>query len=166
MKNRKTISALVAVAIVGGSLFSTNIVNDIKQHEGVRTEAYKPLPPDRPTIAAGSTFHPDGSPVKMGDKITREQVGQYILYDINRFTKEMDRCIKVPLSENEFRAIYSWTMNVGSANMCRSTLVRKLNSYDYSGACAELNKWVFFQGKRLKGLENRRAKEYQLCMTP
>ena len=37
--------------------------------------------------------------------------------------------------------------NVGSRAFCQSTLVRKLNAEDYAGACAELLRWRFFQGK-------------------
>lgn len=164
LKYRKSIAALAAAVLVGGSYFSRDLVDDIQQREGVELKAYRPLPTDRPTIAAGSTFNPDGSPVRMGQKIDVAQVDDYIRYDVSRFSKAMEKCIHVPLSENEFTAIYSWMMNIGETSACKSGLVRKLNAYDYAGACAELKKWVYFQGKPLRGLINRRDAEYKQCM--
>ena len=51
--------------------------------------------------------------------------------------------------------------------------VRKLNSEDYAGACAELLRWRFFQGKDCAqptnarlcgGLATRREAEYRQCI--
>jgi lysozyme len=164
MKYRKSIAALAAVVAIGGSYFSRGLVDDIVTREGVELKAYRPLPTDRPTIAAGSTFNPDGTPVKMGQVISRAQVDAYIRYDHGRFSKSMQKCITAPLYENEYRAVYSWMMNVGETAGCKSTLVKKLNRYDYAGACAELKKWNIFQGKPNKGLTNRREAEYKQCM--
>ena len=63
--------------------------------------------------------------------------------------------------------------NVGSRTFCQSTLVRKLNVQDYAGACAELLRWRFFQGKDCAlptnarlcgGLATRREAEYRQCI--
>ena len=67
----------------------------------------------------------------------------------------------------------SFAYNVGSRAFCQSTLVKKLNSQDYPGACQELLRWRFFQGKDCAlptnarlcgGLATRREAEYRLCM--
>uniref|UniRef100_UPI003BAB467B glycoside hydrolase family protein n=1 Tax=Burkholderia multivorans TaxID=87883 RepID=UPI003BAB467B len=51
--------------------------------------------------------------------------------------------------------------------------VRKLNAEDYAGACAELLRWRFFQGKDCAlptnarlcgGLATRRQAEYRQCL--
>ena len=55
--------------------------------------------------------------------------------------------------------------NIGTGAFCKSTLVRKLNLYDYEGACQEILKWDKYKGRPLKGLTNRRKDENKLCLT-
>lgn len=153
---RKPLAAL-ALSVAG----ATALINS----EGIRLEAYRPFPTDVPTIAAGSTLHPDGSAVRLGDKITRKQVIDYVQYDADRHKQGMLRCVKVPLSQNEFDAFLNFTINVGTSNFCNSTLVKKLNAYDYEGACKEMLRWDRFQGKPTRGLQLRRQREVQMCLT-
>ena len=56
-----------------------------------------------------------------------------------------------------YDALVSFSYNVGSRAFCQSTLVRKLNAEDYAGACAELLRWRFFQGKRLRAAHQHAA---------
>lgn len=81
--------------------------------------------------------------------------------------------VTVPLAQHEYDALVSFSYNVGIRAFCQSTLVRKLNAGDYAGACAELLRWRFFQGKdcalpanaRLYGgLGTRRQAEYRQCL--
>jgi len=67
--------------------------------------------------------------------------------------------VKVPLTDNQFAALVSFTYNVGAGALRRSTLLKKLNKGDYDGVPAELMKWTRAGSKKLKGLENRRAAE-------
>lgn len=156
LKNNRKPLAAFAIA--------TSLIAGVKVHEGYREEAYKPLPNDVPTIGYGTTRYPNGSPVKMQDKVTRQQAEELLMNDIQGFRKAMLACIKVPLAENEAEAYTSLTYNIGSSAFCKSTLVKKLNTYDYQGACQEILKWDRFQGKPLKGLTTRREAEYKLCI--
>lgn len=52
-----------------------------------------------------------------------------------------------PLAQHEYNALVSFSYNVSSRAFGQFTLVRKLNAEDYTGACAELLRWRFFQGK-------------------
>lgn len=153
--NRKPLAAIVITA---------SLLAGIKVHEGYSEKAYKPLPNDVPTIGYGTTKYPDGSSVKIGDKVTRKQAEELLANDIEGFRKAMIACIKVPLTVNEAEAYTSLTYNIGSSAFCKSTLVKKLNSYDYEGACKEILKWNMFQGKPLKGLTVRREEEYKICI--
>lgn len=153
--NRKPLAAItIAVSLVTG----------IKVHESYRDSAYYPVKGDVPTIGYGTTRYPDGSSVKIGDKVTRKQAEELLANDIEGFRKAMIACIKVPLTVNEAEAYTSLTYNIGSSAFCKSTLVKKLNSYDYEGACKEILKWNMFQGKPLKGLTIRREEEYRICI--
>lgn len=138
----------------------------VKIHEGFRDTAYIPVPGDVPTLGYGSTTHEDGSKVKLGEKITREEADKLLRNKVSGFEKALKGCVKVPLSQNEYDAYVSLEYNIGSTAFCGSTLVKKLNTYDYDGACKEILKWDKFKGKPLPGLTKRRVQEYNLCLKP
>lgn len=64
----------------------------------------------------------------------------------------------------QLAAAVSFAFNVGVSKYCGSTMARKFNADDYTGACAELDKWVYAGGQKLPGLVARRAAEKDLCM--
>lgn len=128
-------------------------------HEGYRGEAYIPVPGDVPTIGFGTT-----GGVRMGDRTTPERALQRALADVQKFEGALKQCVSVPLHQHEYDAYISFSYNVGSAAFCNSTLVRKLNAGDYSGACAELLRWTKAGGRELPGLVRRRHDEYNQCM--
>lgn len=76
------------------------------------------------------------------------------------------KCTKVPLNQNQYDAFASFTYNVGVGAYCNSTLVRKLNAGDYTGACNQLLRWNRAGGKEVRGLTRRRVAERELCLRP
>lgn len=119
------------------------------------------------TVGFGSTRREDGRTVKPGDTVTPERAVVMLAADADRIAKELAACIgPVPLYKHEWDALVSWAYNVGAANACRSTLVRKLKAQppDYAGACRELLRWTKAGGRELPGLVKRREAEYRLCM--
>lgn len=151
MTNKKRVAVATLVISMAG-LFS------ITSHEGFRGEAYRD-PVGIPTIGYGET-----NGVKLGDRITQREALERLKVSANEHGKGMARCIKVPVSQNEYDAFLSFTYNVGVGAFCRSTLVKRLNQGDYEGACRELLKWDKAGGKVLKGLTRRRENEYKLCI--
>jgi lysozyme len=154
-KLRKPLVALV---------ISSALVLGVSKHEGFKENAYRPLPNDILSLGHGSTRHPDGSPIKATDTITRKQAEDYLKHDLSKFSNQISKCIKVPVSQYEYEAYVSLTYNIGAGAFCSSTLVRKLNRYDYEGACKEILRWNKFQGQEVRGLTNRRQQEYDLCI--
>ena len=150
MKRRLAVAAL--------SLSAAGLVS-IANLEGFSEKAYIPIPGDVPTIGFGST---EG--VKMGDTITPQKALERLLRDVGVAESAIGRCVKVPLYQHEYDAFASFAYNIGSEAFCSSTLVKKLNSGDYEGACQELKRWVYVDGRRVQGLVNRREAEYRLCM--
>ena len=139
----------------------------IASHEGgFRLEAYTPIKGDTATISAGNTFYEDGTPVKLGDKITKDRAVVLFQNTTNAFEQKIKQCIKVPLYQYEYDAFVSLTFNIGSGAFCGSTLVKRLNNFDYAGACQEILRWDKFGSppKPLKGLTNRRQQEYRQCL--
>lgn len=82
----------------------------------------------------------------------------------------MERFISVPMNDHQFSALVSLTFNIGNEAFRRSTLRRKLNEGDYTGAADQFLVWnkTTVGGKKVvaKGLVTRRAKERDLFKTP
>lgn len=145
-------------AVAGLSLTAAGLVS-LANFEGFSGEAYIPVPGDVPTIGFGST-----SGVEMGDKISVPDALGRLMRDVGNAESAIGRCVKVPLSQGEYDAYASFAFNVGGNAFCSSTLVKKLNAGDYPGACAELKRWVYVDGRVVHGLVNRREAEYRQCM--
>jgi len=145
-------------AIAGLSLSAAALVAMLLS-EGYRDKAYTPVPGDVPTIGFGTT---DG--VKLGDTTTPPKALVRALTDVQKYEGAMKQCVTVPLHQYEYDAYSSLAYNIGPGAFCRSTLVRKLNAGDYTGACEQILKWDKFKGKPLNGLTIRRQQEYQTCL--
>ncbi len=133
-------------------------------HEGWSDVAEPPVKGDVPTYGFGTTTDERGKPLKGGEQITPPQAVIRALTDVQKFEGAIKQCVKVPLAQREYDAYVSLSYNIGSSAFCGSTLVKKLNSQDYDGACAEILRWDKFQGKPLRGLKIRRQSEYRQCM--
>jgi len=145
-------------AIAGLSLSAAALVGLLVQ-EGYREKAYTPVPGDVATIGFGTT-----GGVKLGDTTTPTKALVRSLADVQKFEGALKQCVTVPLHQHEYDAFNSLAYNIGSGSFCRSTLVRKLNSFDYAGACQQILAWDKFKGQPLRGLTLRRQKEYRECM--
>lgn len=159
-----TASASVAGCIVSrtkaaGLVVSAVTLVSVALFEGYRGEAYIPVKGDVPTIGFGATEN-----VKMGDRTTPERALVRLLKDVNAHSDGIKKCIEVPVYQHEFDAFSILAYNIGVAAFCKSTLVKKLNAGDYTGACMEIDKWVYAGGRKLPGLVTRRAKERDLCL--
>lgn len=142
-----------AIALSAAGLVS------IVQYEGYTDKAVIPVPGDVPTIGFGTT---DG--VRMGDTITPPRALARALDDVGKFEGALKQCVTVPLHQHEYDVYVSFAYNVGASAFCSSTLVRKLNAGDYTGACDELRRWVYASGARVQGLVNRREAERARCL--
>jgi lysozyme len=137
---------------------SAALLVSIALEEGYSPVAYRPVKGDVATIGFGTT---EG--VKDGDKITPERALVRLLNDADKVAQAVRRCASVPMYQYEFDAYVSLTYNIGTSAFCNSTLVKKLKTYDYEGACKEILRWDKFQGQPLKGLTIRRQREYEVC---
>ena len=69
------------------------------------------------------------------------------------------RLVSVPLTDGQFDALVSFTFNLGGGAFQRSTLRRKVNRQAHAEVPAQLMRWVWAGGRKLKGLKRRRAAE-------
>ena len=109
------------------------------------------------TIYAGCT---EG--VSEGMIWTEEQGREAFRKELVKHEAAVMRLVSVDLNQNQFDALTSFSYNVGSGALSKSTLLKKLNKGDYPGAQAEFMKWNKGGGKVLRGLSIRRAKEAAL----
>ena len=109
-----------------------------------------------------SCYGHTGPELKPGQTFTDEQCLAQLEADLAKHAIALD-CVRVPLTDGQKAAFLSFAFNVGNGAFCGSTLVRKANTGDMPGACAELSKWVYAGGKQLPGLVKRRSAERAMC---
>lgn len=143
---------------IGALGISATVLVSIALHEGYREEAYQDA------VGVATVGYGETAGVRMGDRTTPERALVQLLKSTEKHAGAIRQCIKVPLYQHEFDAYVSLAYNIGPGNFCRSTLVKKLNAGDYTGACQEIKRWNKAGGKVLAGLTKRRQKEYRLCM--
>ena len=159
------ILATKARRVLTSIVVSSALVASVATYEGFRPIAYRPLPQDVLTLGSGFTRREDGTPIQLGDTITKQESDNRLRKELSTYKHNITKCITVPLTDNEANAYISLSFNIGIQSFCGSTLVKKLNRYDYAGACKEILKWNMFKGKQLKGLTARRQKEYNQCLS-
>jgi lysozyme len=142
----------------------------VTAHEGFTDRAVIPVPGDVPTYGHGSTRRPDGTPVQLGDRITRPEAADLMKRELRGFEGRLKDCVTAPLTQGEYDSLVSLAYNVGSGTVCKSTMVRLHNAGQHAQACAQFDRWTYFQGKdcriathRCSGLVTRRADERKRC---
>lgn len=145
-----------SVSFLMSSPVNQATIDLIKHFEGFRSNAYL-CPANVWTIGYGSTRG-----VKRGDRITEAAASARLLKEVTEFAAGVDRLVKVPLTDNQRGAVVSFAYNVGTGALSRSTLLKKLNQGDFTGASAEFLRWNKANGRVLAGLTRRRAAEQAL----
>ncbi|WIY23774.1 lysozyme [Parasedimentitalea psychrophila] len=132
----------------------------IAQWEGVRLEAYKDI------VGVETICFGDTQGVRLGDTATMDECVARLQDDVESFYADIAGCMTNPdIPAGVQASMLELAYNVGSPNVCRSTMMRKANAGDYIGACNELRRWVNAGGQRIRGLTNRRADSKQsLCL--
>lgn len=97
--------------------------------------------------------------VKKGDNWTQDEADDILLNDLEKFEGYVNQYVKVPLTQNQFDALVSWTFNLGPGNLKSSTMLIKLNEKNYDEVPSQMKRWNKAGGKVLRGLERRRNAE-------
>lgn len=137
-----------------------NGLNLIKQFEGLSTNAYV-CPAGYLTIGYGHLIK-DFEKDKFKNGITEKLAEEYLRKDVIEAEDAVRRLITVPVSDNQFDALVSFTYNLGAGALQRSTLRFKVNRGEHNEAPREFMKWVWADGKKLQGLIVRRQAEANL----
>lgn len=111
------------------------------------------------TVCDGHT----GTDVRRGHRYTDKECDGLLKSDLEKAARQIDPLIKRQIPDTTRAALYSFTYNVGAGAFAKSTLLKKLNAGDISGACAELERWTYAGGQQWKGLITRREIERNVC---
>lgn len=87
-----------------------------------------------------------------------------LIEDVREAVKAVNDAVKVYITQNMFDALVSFTFNVGSGALHKSTLIKRLNGGDIAGAANEFLRWRYAGGVQLKGLVRRREAERNLFL--
>lgn len=131
----------------------------VKQYEGLRLEAYL-CPAGVLTIGYGSTEN-----VKAGQTITPQQAEALLIKDLEKFEEAVTSLVNVPLTDNQFSALVSFSFNVGANALRDSTLLTLINQRNYQDAAQQFLRWNRANGKELAGLTKRRQAERALFLS-
>lgn len=129
----------------------------VAMEEGVVLTRYAD-PVGIPTACIGET---DSEVVGFKRVFTRDECVAVMGASLYAHAMKLEPCVKRDISRQQAAALLSWSYNVGVGAACGSTLMRKLNAGQ--PWCAELDKWVYAKGKKLRGLVKRRAAERRMC---
>ncbi len=144
----------------------------IKNFEGLRLSAYRDVA-DVWTIGYGSTRYHDGKQVKPGDQLASVvQADALFRNTLDQYQDAVNELVKVPLTQNQYDALVSFTYNLGTGALKESTMLTKLNEKNYAEAAAHFMAWDKItypaSGKKVisETLVQRRREESQLFLSP
>lgn len=129
----------------------------IKKFEGLRLKAYRDSVGVW-TIGYGHT----GPLISEGMTITERHANTLLQQDVSGAERAVNRLVQVPLTQDQFDALVSWTFNLGAGSLERSTMLKQLNAGYYESAAQEMLRWDHAGGKKLVGLTRRRQAERTL----
>lgn len=104
----------------------------------------------------------EGDGFDSASTITESDALALLQQDLSNYVQCVNNNVTASLTPNQFAALYSFTYNVGCAAFQKSTLLKKINTGDFSGASAEFLKWDISQGQVVEALVERRTSEQSL----
>lgn len=157
-------------AAVGALSLSAAALVGLAVNEGFTPTAVQPLPGDKWTNGFGSTTNDAGQPLKPGEAVTPPQALARKLRDVRKSEGALQECVTAELTQGEYDSLVRLAYNVGPAAVCGSRMVKLHNADKHAEACAEFDRWTYYQGKDCKipanrcgGLVKRRAEERAMC---
>ena len=158
---RCSVAAVLAIAVLLPSF------GELQTSEaGLRLIADPKVAACRLTSAAPECGHRalGTPPASSRPAIDERQAAVDLVDDVRRTERGMAACLPQTLPQETYDAVIAFAFNVGISAACHSTLVTLLQQRQWQQACDQLPRWVYVNGKKNKGLEQRRATERALCL--
>jgi lysozyme len=138
----------------------------IKTFEGFHEKAYA----DSSTadnafiIGYGTSFYPDGSPVKQGHLCTKQKATEYLLNEVNDIANDIND-LNLNLDSSMLNALISFIHSIGWKAFLYSNIVDLCDQDDFTNAAQEMTKWIFDDSHQvIGGLIDRRRQEVRLFL--
>jgi len=96
--------------------------------------------------------------------VTLKQAEDLLRADTLDFCRDVQSLLKVPVKQDQFNALVSFSFNLGVTALKNSTLLKKVNAWDYAGAAKEFLRWDKAGGVVLAGLTRRRKAESEMFL--
>lgn len=145
----------------------------IASHEGFVGQAMVPTKNDRPTVGFGSTFHEDGSPVKMGDTVTPVRALVKAQAHVAKNEAVFRDSLKdASLHQAEFDIYMDWVYQYGTDAWLKSSMRKHVLDGNYTQACNALLAYKYSGGydcsipgnKVCSGVWKRQLERHNKCM--
>ena len=112
------------------------------------------------TIGMGTTRYPSGEPVMPGDRITEQQVYEYLTHDLTAAESAVANSVTAQINQHQFDALVDFVYNVGISAFKKSTLLKVINKNpDDNDIIVQFMRWKLVDGKPSAGLIRRRFTE-------
>ena len=144
----------------------TRAINLIRKYEGFNEKAYPdPYTGAEPyTFGYGTQFYPDGSPVKQGQRCSKEKALEYLFHEAHIIESQLQK-LNLGLDDSMFQALISFVHSVGWEAFLYSEIVDCIDREDFFGATKEISNWIFDPyHKVVGGLIDRRREEINLFL--
>lgn len=147
------------VVVSGPKRTNANGLLLIKSFEGLRLHAY------RDAVGIWTIGYGTTRGVRPGMQISEAEAEKFLQQDLTRFEQSINEAVEVPINDNQFSALVSFTYNVGSGAFRSSTLLRLLNQrQDVRAVADQFPRWNRAGGRVLAGLTRRRNAERALFL--
>lgn len=134
---------------------SARVFAVLREAEGLRLHAYKPLAHDVWTIGYGHTRG-----VNERDICTAEQAEAWLQSDVACTVNDITKLVKVALTQGQFDALVTFVFQFGFSKFSTSKMLKYINARYYWSAYGEFKKWIHDStGRELEALMKRRKVE-------
>ena len=143
-------------------------INLIHSFESYRECTYKDPGSNNglPITGGWGSTRLNGKKLQLGQCYSKEVWDKQFEHDLKYFEDAVKKYVKVPINQQMFDSLVSFTYNCGVAALSGSTAIRRLNKKDYEGAAEAMTWWSKGgNGKVLAGLVRRRKEEKELFLS-
>lgn len=117
------------------------------------------------TIGYGNTYYPDGTKVKEGDMMSKDEADALFRNIHKKFEDDVNRDLKVPVTQSMFDSLVDMSYNMGHGGLTSSKMWSALNSGRYEEASALIpSTRATVKGQPNRGVSNRRSKEQNMFL--